>query len=83
MDGSHISTTGAELRQFIERIEAVRADIAEYKAVEKEIFAEMKARGFMTRPVRSVLKIRATDPNQRAEYEAVTQMYLDALGMGE
>ncbi|MAK86543.1 MAG: hypothetical protein CMK96_06295 [Pseudomonas sp.] len=81
MDGSQISTTGAELRQFIERIEAVRAEIAESKAVEKEIFAEMKARGFMTRPVRSVLKIRATDPNQRAEEEAVTQMYLDALGM--
>lgn len=87
MDQSKINTdaaynvTAAELRQFIECIEAERAEQAESKEREKEIFAEAKGRGYMTRPIRTLIKLRAQDHNQRAEEEAVLQMYKDALGM--
>jgi len=81
MDGSNINVTGEELRQFVERVEQVRAEQAYLKAVEKEIFAEMKGRGYMTRPIRSIIKERAENPDDRAEAAAVLELYRSALGM--
>lgn len=82
MDGtSGFNTTNAELKAFVERIEKVREEMAELKEVEKEIFAELAGRGYMKRPVRTLLKLRAQDPEQRAEEEAVLEMYKAAVGM--
>ena len=82
MDGSNIeAVTGAELRAFVERIEQLRAEQADIKAAEKEVFAEMKGRGYMTRPVRTLIRQRAEDPAKRAENEAVLELYKSALGM--
>lgn len=86
MDGSKgidpaFEASQAELRQFVERIEAERAEQKASKEREAEIFAELKARGYQKRPVRTVIKIRATDPNKRAEDEALVEMYLAAVGM--
>lgn len=80
MDGSNI-TAQTQLRQIVERIEQLRAEQADLKEAEKEVFAEAKAMGFMTRPVRSLIKLRAMDPDKRAEEEAVLEMYKDAVGM--
>lgn len=82
MDGSNmLEVTAAELRAFVERIERVRAEQADLKEAEKEIFAEMKGRGYMTRPVRTIIKQRAADPQKLAEEEAVLEVYKAALGM--
>lgn len=82
MDGSNMeAVTGAELRSFVERIEQLRAEQADIKAAEKEVFAEMKGRGFMTRPVRTIIKQRAESPDKRAEFEAVLELYKAALGI--
>lgn len=86
MDGSGmrddvLAVSAGELLQFVERIEAERADQAESKAREKEIWAELKGRGYMTRPMRTVIKERAEDPAKRAENEAVTELYRAALGL--
>lgn len=87
MDGSNIEQDAAqrvaasELRQFIERIERLRAEAAGVKDQEKEVFAELKARGYMTRPVRTIIKERAMDPAKRAEDAAVLDLYKSALGM--
>lgn len=86
MDGSGmrddvLAVSAGELLQFVERIEAERADQAESKAREKEIWAELKGRGYMTRPMRTVIKERAEDPDKRAENEAVTELYRAALGL--
>ncbi|HOZ32859.1 MAG TPA: DUF2312 domain-containing protein [Tabrizicola sp.] len=87
MDGSSgidtaAEVSAAELRQFVERIEASRARQADEKEVEKEIFAELKGRGYMSRPVRTVIKERAMKPDALAEEQAVLEMYRAALGMG-
>ena len=83
MDGSQMQyeVTAAELRAFIERLEQLRAEQVALKADEKEVFAELKSRGYMTRPIRTLLKIRAADPDKLAEDEAVLDMYKTALGM--
>ena len=86
MDGSNMTdkvyaVSQAELRDFIERIEASRARQADEKAVEKDIFDEMHGRGYAKRPVRTIIKERAEDPAKRAENEAVLEVYRAALGM--
>ena len=76
MDGSQMQyeITAAELRAFIERVEQIRAD-------EKDVFAEMKARGYMTRPVRTLIRLRAQDPDKAAANDAILETYKSALGM--
>lgn len=82
MDGSNIdAVTGAELRAFIERIEHLRAEQADIKEQEKEVFAEIKSRGYMTRPIRTILKERKMRPDDLAEQQAVLEVYKAALGM--
>lgn len=82
MDGSNIdAVTAAELRAFIERVEQLRAEQADLKQAEKEVFAEAKGRGYMTRPIRTILKERATAPDKLAEEQAVLELYKAALGM--
>lgn len=82
MDGSNIdAVTGAELRAFIERIEQLRAEQADIKEQEKEVFAEIKGRGYMTRPIRTILKERKMRPDDLAEQQAVLELYKAALGM--
>lgn len=82
MDGSSIeAVTAAELRSFVERIERLRAEQADIKEQEKEVFAELAGRGYMKRPVRTIIKQRAADPQKLAEEEAVLELYKAALGM--
>ena len=82
MDGSNIAAvSAAELRAFVERIEHSRALQADEKEAEKEIFAELAGRGYMKRPVRTIIKLRAEKPDDRAEYESVLDLYKAALGM--
>lgn len=70
----------SELRQFVERIERLRSEQAEIKEQEKEVFAELKSRGYMSRTIRTLIKERATDPDKLAEDQAVLDMYREALG---
>jgi len=87
MDGLMIETANAEiiaaqeLRSYVEKIERLRAEQADIKALEKEVFAELKGRGYMARPVRTLIKLRAQDPDQRAEEEVILDLYKASLGM--
>ena len=75
------TVAGAELRQFIERIERLEAEKSDLAEVQKETFAEAKSRGYDTKVIRKIIAIRKRDANDLAEEEAITEMYLAALGM--
>jgi uncharacterized protein (UPF0335 family) len=70
-----------ELRQFVERIERLEEEKAAIAGDIKEVFAEMKGRGFDTKAVRSILRIRKKDHAERQEEEAILELYMQALGM--
>ena len=55
--------------------------MADLKDASKEVFAEIKSRGYMTRPIRTIIKLRARNKDDIAEEDAVLEMYKDALGM--
>ena len=78
---SQYSVTGQELRQFIERVERLEDEKKELAEQIKEVFAEMKGRGFDVKAIRTILRERRQDPNDVAEQEAVIDMYKSALGM--
>lgn len=73
--------TADELRQFIERIEAQNATIADETEVRKEIYAEAKGRGYCTKTIRKIVALRKKRADDLAEEEAIETMYRSALGM--
>lgn len=70
-----------ELRQFIERIERLHEERAALADDIKDIFAELKGRGYFVKAVQQILRIRRMDPDKRQEEEAILELYMNALGM--
>jgi uncharacterized protein (UPF0335 family) len=75
------NVTAAELLQFIERAEQLAAEKKDIADQEKELRAELTGRGYDAKAFREVLRLRKMKPDDRAEFEAVVQMYRDAAGV--
>ena len=71
----------SELRSFIERIERLDSEKAAIGDDIKDVFTELKGRGYDAKAVRQILKLRKLDPNERTEQEAIVETYMSALGM--
>ena len=67
------------LQQIIERIEGLMAEKASLQDLIRQAFAEARAEGYDTKVMRKVIALRAMDPDERAEQEAIMDMYLKAL----
>lgn len=76
-----INATEAELRQFIERAEQLAAEKRDIAEQEKEVFAEARGRGFDVKVMRKVIRDRKIARDALAEFEAIEDMYRNALGM--
>jgi len=70
-----------EITQFVERAERLGAEKRDISDQEKELYAEAKGRGYDTKILKKVVALRARDPNDVAEEEAVLDSYKSALGM--
>jgi uncharacterized protein (UPF0335 family) len=71
----------AELRQFIERIERLEEEKTTLQDDIKEVMAEAKGRGYDTKIIRTIVRLRKKDANERKEEEAILELYMNALGM--
>ena len=80
-DVAESGVAAEELKQFVERIERLEEEKAGIAGDIKDVFAEMKGRGFDTKAVRSILRIRKKDHAERQEEEAILDLYMQALGM--
>lgn len=83
--GDAVEGTGmvaaAQLRSIVERIERLEEEKKEVAEQIKEVYAEAKANGYDTKVLRKAVSLRKKDPAERAEEEAVLELYLQALGM--
>jgi len=70
-----------QLKSIVERIEHIEDEIKVFRGDVKDIFTEAKGQGFDTKALRQIIRIRAEDPNKRAEREAILDTYMSALGM--
>ena len=73
--------TAEQLRSYIERYERLEAEKQDIADQQKNVLAEAKGCGYDTAILREIIKLRKMDPNERAEKEAILQVYLDALGL--
>jgi len=71
-----------QLRSYIERYERLEAEKQDIADQQKDVLAEAKGCGYDIAILREIIKLRKMDPNERAEKEAILQIYLDALGLG-
>lgn len=72
-----------QLRAFIERIERLEEEKKAITDDIKEVYAEAKGSGFDAKVMRQIVRIRKQDHNERAEQEAILDLYLHALGMAD
>jgi uncharacterized protein (UPF0335 family) len=70
-----------QLKSIVERIERLEEEKQALADDIKEVYAEAKANGFDTKILRTVVRIRKQDSNERQEQEALLDLYLHALGM--
>ncbi|MCS0501418.1 DUF2312 domain-containing protein [Ancylobacter mangrovi] len=69
------------LKAFVERIERLEEEKKAIADDIKDVFGEAKGNGFDVNALKEILKIRKQDADQRAEQEAIVDLYLQALGM--
>ncbi len=81
LDGTINDATRDELRSFIERIEQLESEKRDIADQIKEVMAEAKGRGYDAAAIRKIVALRRKDPDDRAEEEAILDLYLTALGM--
>jgi uncharacterized protein (UPF0335 family) len=77
----HNSFASEQLKSIIERIERLEEEKAALSEDVKEVYAEAKGNGFDTKILRTVIKLRKQDAAERAEQEALLDLYMHALGM--
>lgn len=74
-------TDNNQLKALVERIERLEAEKAALAGDLKDVYAEAKGQGFDTKILRKVVALRKKDHAARQEEAALTDMYLEALGM--
>ena len=74
--------TAGQLRSFVERVERLEEEKAALMGDIREVYAEAKAHGFDTKTMRQIVRLRKMDSDDRAEQEALLDLYKSALGMG-
>lgn len=70
-----------ELRLLIERVERLNEEKKNIADDIRDVFLEAKSRGFDPKTMRAIIKLRAMDPHERREAEALLDTYKAALGM--
>lgn len=69
------------LRLLIERIERLELEKKGIGDDIKDVYQEAKATGYDAKILRAVIRLRKMKPDDRKEFEAVLETYMNALGM--
>ena len=70
-----------QLRAVIERIERLEEEKKNTQDDIREVYAEAKSNGLDVKALRTIVRLRKQDADQRKEQEAVLETYMHALGM--
>ena len=74
--------SNGQLKALVERIERLNEEKKTITSDIADVFSEAKGVGFDVKALRTVIRLRAQDSNERAEQEAILEGYKAALGMG-
>jgi uncharacterized protein (UPF0335 family) len=72
-----------QLKAYVERVERLEEEKKAIADDIRDVYGEAKVNGFDVKALRSVVRLRKQDVNERKEQEAILETYLHALGMLE
>lgn len=70
-----------QLKSIIERIERLEEEKKATSDDIKDVYAEAKSNGFDAKALRTIVRLRKQDANERREAEEILETYMHALGM--
>jgi uncharacterized protein (UPF0335 family) len=70
-----------QLKAIIERIERLEQEKKTISDDIRDVYAEAKGNGFDVKALRTIVRLRKQDANERAEQETILETYMQALGM--
>ena len=73
------SATEGQLRSYVERTERLNADAKVIAEDKKALNMEIKAQGYCTKTIATLVKRRAEDVEKLAEADAMLAMYTEVM----
>ncbi|MES2196858.1 MAG: DUF2312 domain-containing protein [Pseudomonadota bacterium] len=70
-----------QLKAIIERIERLEEEKKTIADDIRDVYAEAKGNGYDVKALRTIVRMRKQDANERAEEETILETYMQALGM--
>jgi uncharacterized protein (UPF0335 family) len=71
----------SQLKAIIERIEKLEEEKKAISDDIKDVYGEAKGNGFDVKALRTIIRMRKQDADERAEQETILETYMQALGM--
>ena len=70
-----------QLKSIVERIERLEEEKKALSDDIRDVYAESKGNGYDVKALRTIIRLRKQDPNERQEEESILETYMQALGM--
>ena len=70
-----------QLKAVVERVERLEEEKKAIADDIKDVYAEAKAHGFDVKALRTIVRLRKQDTDERKEHETILETYMHALGM--
>ncbi|HEU4804568.1 MAG TPA: DUF2312 domain-containing protein [Nitrobacter sp.] len=70
-----------QLKAIIERIERLEEEKKTLSDDIRDVYAEAKGNGYDVKALRTIVRMRKQDANERQEQETILETYMLALGM--
>jgi uncharacterized protein (UPF0335 family) len=70
-----------QLKAIIERIERLEEEKKTISDDIRDVYAEAKGNGFEVKALRTIVRLRKQDADERKEHETILETYMHALGM--
>ena len=78
---AHTRFAKDQLKAFVERIERLEEEKKATSDDIRDVYAEAKGNGFDVKALRSIVRLRKLDTDERREQQEVLETYMHALGM--
>ena len=69
------------LKAFVERIERLEEEKKTIADDIRDVYAEAKGTGFDVKALRTIVRLRKQDADERREHETILETYMHSLGM--
>ena len=81
MDQQNYQVTAEELRQIVERVETLENEKKDVMDQQKDVYNDAKGRGYDVKVLKKIVAMRKRNRDDIDNENAVTELYMDALGM--